>query len=70
MPSARPDAGLQFGEYLITIALSFVINVVAFKVGHDAMGLSVMWAAFWAIPPSTLVVFLLLNYRVFRARDG
>ena len=70
LPSARHDAGLQFGEYLITIALSFVINVVAFKVGHDAMGLSVMWAAFWAIPPSTLVVFLLLNYRVFRARDG
>lgn len=69
LPSSRHDAGMQFGEYLFTIALSFVINVAAFKVGHDIMGLSVMWAAFWAIPPSTIVVFLLLNYRVFRAGE-
>jgi putative flippase GtrA len=69
LPSTRHDAGMQFGEYLFTIALSFVINLVAFKVAHDAVGLGVMWAAFWAIPPSTIVVFLLLNYRVFRAGD-
>jgi hypothetical protein len=25
-----------------------------------------MWSAVVALPPSTLVVFLLLNYRVFR----
>ena len=68
LPSARHDASMQLGEYLFTIALSFVINVAAFKLGHDVIGLSVMWAAFWAIPPSTIVVFLLLNYRVFRAR--
>jgi len=30
----------------------------------------VMWAAFWAIPPSTIVVFLILNYRVFRGGRG
>jgi hypothetical protein len=27
----------------------------------------VFWAAFWAIPPATAVVFLVLNFRVFRS---
>jgi putative flippase GtrA len=50
--------------------LSYGINLGAFKVCTDALGLGVMWAAFWAIPPSTVVVFLILNYRVFRARGA
>ncbi len=67
LPSARRDAGRQFGEYLFAVALSYVINLGAFKFCTSVLGLGVMWAAFWAIPPSTIVVFLLLNYRVFRA---
>jgi putative flippase GtrA len=70
LPSVRHDAAKQFGEYLFAVGLSYVINLGAFKLCTDALGLSVMWAAFWAIPPSTVVVFLLLNYRVFRAREG
>lgn len=67
LPSARRDAGRQFGEYLFAVALSYAINLGAFKVCTDVLELGVMWAAFWAIPPSTVVVFLILNYRVFRA---
>lgn len=67
LPSTRHDAGRQFSEYLLTIAVSYAINLVAYKVCREALGMSVEWATLWAIPPSTLVVFLLLNYHVFRA---
>jgi putative flippase GtrA len=66
LPSARQDAGKQFGEYLFTIAVSYAINVGAFK-GLSALGLPELWALALAVPPSTVAVFLLLNYRVFRA---
>jgi putative flippase GtrA len=69
LPSARHDAGQQLGEYLGTVAISYALTLGAFKLWHDAVGLDVMWSTFWAIPPSTVVVFLLLNYRVFRRRD-
>ncbi|MBL9199527.1 MAG: GtrA family protein [Opitutaceae bacterium] len=68
LPSGRHDPGKQFGEYLFTIAVSWVINVAVFSACQRFFGLGLMWATFWAIPPSTIVVFLLLNYRVFRAR--
>ena len=69
LPSGRHDPGKQFGEYLFTIAVSYVINVAAFGACQKFLGLGLMWATFWAIPPSTVVVFLLLNYRVFRAKE-
>jgi putative flippase GtrA len=67
LPSARTDSGRQLGEYLFAVGLSYVINLAAFKACTAWLGLGMMWAAFWAIPPSTVVVFLILNYRVFRA---
>ncbi|MEJ1974386.1 MAG: GtrA family protein [Lacunisphaera sp.] len=70
LPSERHDAGRQFAEYLATVGVSYLINLGAFKLGYEGLGLSVMWSAFWAVPSSTLVVFLLLNYRVFRSRRG
>lgn len=70
LPSGRRDAGRQFGEYLMTVALSCVINVAAFRFCLDVIGMGPMWATAWAVPPSTVVVFLLLNYRVFRAQPG
>lgn len=70
LPSGRQDAAKQLGEYLFAVVLSYGINLGAFKVCTDTLGLGVMWAAFWAIPPSTVVVFLILNYRVFRARGA
>ncbi len=66
LPSGRTDSGRQFGEYLLAVGASYLINLGAFQLGRAVFGLGVMWAAAWAIPPSTLVVFVLLNYRVFR----
>lgn len=68
LPSARHDSAKQFGEYLFAVAVSYVMNLAAYKVCREALGLGVEWSTLWAIPPSTIVVFLLLNYRVFRAR--
>ena len=68
LPSGRHDPGKQFGEYLFTIGVSLVINTAAFTACQRFLGLGLMWATFWAIPPSTIVVFALLNYRVFRAK--
>lgn len=65
LPSARHDAARQFGEYLVAVALSYLINLGAFKVLRVRFKLSATWATLWAIPPSTIVVFLILNYRVF-----
>ncbi len=65
LPSGRGDTVQQLGEYFVAVALSYVINLGAFKLLRHRFGLSAMWATVWAIPPSTIVVFLILNYRVF-----
>jgi putative flippase GtrA len=65
LPSTRGDTAQQFGEYLIAVALSYLINLGAFKLLRHRFKLSATWATLWAIPPSTIVVFLILNYRVF-----
>jgi putative flippase GtrA len=65
LPSTRGDTAQQFGEYLVAVALSYLINLGAFKLLRHRFKLSTTWATLWAIPPSTIVVFLILNYRVF-----
>lgn len=65
LPSGRDDAAQQLGEYLVAVALSYLINLGAFKLLRNRFKLSTTWATLWAIPPSTIVVFLILNYRVF-----
>ena len=65
LPSPRDDTGRQFGEYLVAVALSYLINLGVFKLLRVRFKLSPTWAALWAVPPSTIVVFLILNYRVF-----
>lgn len=65
LPSGRGDTGQQFAEYLFTVALSYVVNLGAFKLLREKFKMSAMWATAWAIPPSTIVVYLLLEYRVF-----
>lgn len=69
LPSARHDSGRQLGEYLVTVALSLAINWAAFRLARQVLGLGPLLSALAAIPPSTVVVFLLLNFRVFRARS-
>jgi putative flippase GtrA len=66
LPSTRSDTFRQLGEYLATAALSFAINFSLFRLCLDVFGLDKLWSTAVAVPPSTLVVFLLLNYCVFR----
>lgn len=65
LPSARSDTTQQFGEYLVAVALSYLINLGVFKLLRIQFGVSTTWATLLAIPPSTIVVFLMLNFRVF-----
>jgi len=66
LPSMRADTLRQLGEYLVTAALSFAVNFLLFRLSLDVFELDKLWSTAVAVPPSTLVVFLLLNYRVFR----
>ena len=68
LPSLRTDTWRQAREYLFTAALSFAINYGLFHLCLDVFGLGKILSTAIAVPPSTLVVFLLLNYRVFRAQ--
>lgn len=69
LPSERRDRARQLTEYLATAGLSYLINISLFNLCLHLIGLGVMGSAVFAVPPSTLVVFLLLNYRVFRRRN-
>ncbi len=70
LPSLRTDAWRQAREYLGTAVLSWAINFALFRLCLDGFGLGKIWAIAIAVPPSTVVVFLLLNYRVFRAKPA
>ena len=70
LPSTRRDTAVQLGEYLTTAGLSYLVNLTLFKFCSSGLGLGIMWSAVLALPPSTLLVFLLLNYRVFQRGHG
>ena len=65
LPSARSDTTQQLGEYLFAVGVSYLINLGAFKLLRVRFKFSTTWATLCAIPPSTIVVFLILNFRVF-----
>jgi putative flippase GtrA len=69
LPSERRDRARQLTEYLATAGLSYLVNLSLFNLCLHLIGLGIMWSAVFAVPPSTLMVFLLLNYRVFRRRS-
>lgn len=64
--SSRLDQGKQAAEYLLAVAVSYIVNIAMFTVCRTLIGLEVLWSAIIALPPSTIIVFLLLNFRVFR----
>jgi putative flippase GtrA len=68
LPCERTDTLRQGLEYLATVAISYGINLAAFSFFHRALELDLAWAGICAIPPSTVVVFLVLNFRVFRKK--
>lgn len=70
LPSDRHDSWLQFAEYLGTALLSYGVNLGLFKICHDWLALNPFLSAMLVIPPSTVLVFLLLNFRVFRKKES
>jgi len=68
LPSTRTDSSRQLLEYLATAGLSYLINLGVFKLCHNGLGLGDLLSTAIAVPPSTVVVFLILHFRVFRHR--
>jgi putative flippase GtrA len=68
LPSDRCDVARQLTEYMLTVGVSYLVNLGVFTFAHSILGWGIMWAAVCAVPPATLVVFLLLNFIVFPAR--
>ncbi len=66
LPSTRRDTWRQWLEYLGAFVVSLTINFLMYRLCRDVFGLGELWSTAVAVPPSTVVVFLLLNYRVFR----
>lgn len=65
--SSRKDHTRQAGEYVLLVAGSFSINFLLFQMAVRIFHLTPVWAAMVTNPPTTLIVFLVLNFRVFRA---
>jgi putative flippase GtrA len=68
LTSTRRDTGRQFLEYLGTVGVSYLVSLTAFNIALRLLKVGVMWSTVLSVPPSTIVVFLLLNYRVFHHR--
>ena len=64
--SARRDSGRQLLEYAGTVLIGWLIQSTVFRFCLHTVGLGIMWSNFFAVPPSTVAVILILNYRVFR----
>lgn len=68
--SVRQDTLQQGLEYLATVGVSYAISFGCFNLCYGLFRLGPMLSTAIAIPPSTGVVFLLLNYRVFHHRES
>lgn len=64
--SARTDAGRQFLEYLGTALIGYLIQRGIAWFCLTFVHMPLMWVPVFAVPPSTLAVIAILNYRVFR----
>ena len=64
--SSRRDSGRQLLEYAGVVAIGWLIQSTVFRFCLHTVGLSIMWSNFFAVPPSTVAVVLLLNFRVFK----
>jgi len=65
--SSRSDVTQQGGEYLVTAIGSFVSNYLLFNLLLKEFGLAPIAATLCASVTTAVVVFLILNFRVFRA---
>jgi putative flippase GtrA len=70
LASTRRDTGRQALEYLGTVGVSYLVSFLAFNFFLMILKAGPMWSTVLSVPPSTVVVFFLLNYRVFRHHDS
>lgn len=68
--SDRQDTLLQLGEYLLTVAISYGLNIGVFFLCRDMLGWDTMLSAIAAMPAASVVVFFLLNIRVFKSTES
>lgn len=66
--STRSDSWRQLAEYLFTVGLSYSISFGCFKLLSVYVGLGLGLAQALSIPPSTIVVFFILHFWVFRVQ--
>ena len=66
LKSTRSDTLRQFCEYLLTVIVSYSISLGCFKLFRSYVGLDLGMSQALSIPPSTLVVFFILNFWVFK----
>ncbi len=64
LKSTRLDTGRQFLEYLGTVVISYLISLGSFSLFRTFLTLGLAQAL--SIPPSTVVVFFILNFWVFK----
>ena len=64
LKSTRTDKWRQFIEYLGTVVVSYMISIACFTLFRAYMSLGLAQAL--SIPPSTIVVFVILNFWVFK----
>jgi putative flippase GtrA len=64
--SSRPDVSRQAGEYVLTVLGSFLTSFLLFQLASGWLHLPPVWAVLLVNPITTLGVFLVLNFRVFR----
>jgi putative flippase GtrA len=69
LPSGRLDHGRQFAEYIGAALLNLGIRYALFWLCRTQLGFSELISYAIALPPTTIVIFLLLNFRVFRAKN-
>lgn len=67
LPSSRTDALRQGGEYLLAAVGSFALNYLLFHLGLKAFGWPPVVATLIAAATASVIIFLVLNFRVFRA---
>lgn len=65
--SSRRDWHQQLVEYGLTAALGAGLQYGVFLLCFYRLGWNQFWSNAFSVPPSTIVVITILNYRVFRA---
>lgn len=70
LPSDRMDTKRQFTEYLMTVLLSYMLSLLGVQVLHRLFSVNLVLSALLAAVPTAIIVFIILNFRVFRKHSS